>query len=70
VTIFYLLDRLVDGEAIEERASGSDRAREARAGEWRAPGGTEMADDVQVANRRLDASGNEALIGTPRRSPA
>jgi AhpD family alkylhydroperoxidase len=27
---------------------------------------TEMADDVQVANRRLDASGNEALIGLAR----
>ena len=25
-----------------------------------------MADDVQVANRRLDASGNEALIGMAR----
>ena len=25
-----------------------------------------MADDVQVANRRLDASENEALIGTVR----
>jgi AhpD family alkylhydroperoxidase len=27
---------------------------------------TEMTDDVQVANRRLDASGNEALIGMAR----
>src|SRR6187401_220731 len=25
-----------------------------------------MADDVQVANRRLDASGNEALVGIAR----
>jgi hypothetical protein len=25
-----------------------------------------MADDVQVAKRRLDASGNEALIGMAR----
>jgi alkylhydroperoxidase family enzyme len=25
-----------------------------------------MADDVQIANRRLDASGNEALIGMAR----
>jgi AhpD family alkylhydroperoxidase len=25
-----------------------------------------MADDVQVANRRVDASGNEALIGMAR----
>jgi hypothetical protein len=25
-----------------------------------------MADDVQVANRRLEASGNEALIGMAR----
>jgi hypothetical protein len=25
-----------------------------------------MTDDVQVANRRLDASGNEALIGMAR----
>ena len=26
-----------------------------------------MTDDVRVANRRLDASGNEALIGMARR---
>jgi AhpD family alkylhydroperoxidase len=29
-----------------------------------------MADDVQVANRRLDASGNEALIGMARMGAA
>ena len=31
-----------------------------------APKGSKMADDVQVKNRRLDASGNEALIGMAR----
>ena len=31
----------------------------------RAPKGSKMVDDVQVVNRRLDASGNEALIGMP-----
>ena len=28
--------------------------------------GSEMADDVQMANRRFDASENEALIGMAR----
>jgi AhpD family alkylhydroperoxidase len=32
----------------------------------RAPKGSKMVDDVQVVNRRLDASGNEALIGMAR----
>ena len=40
--------------------------REARTGGTMSIEGSKMADDVQVANRRLDASENEALIGMAR----